>query len=258
MKKIICLFGALTLVLASCSSDDNSDIVLFPKQIVTTNIYNGITQKRTTTITYLGNKIVKAVSDNGSVESYTYTDNLITKDEFTNTNGVKILTTYLYDSARKLTEVNISRTNSEDVVTKSKVTFDHNIDGTITRNGFSKSILTYTNGNLIKVVTILGAGSGEVFIYEYDNKKSPFSSVLGVNKLLDNNIAFYATANNCTKRENYYIDIQYGHIISEAPINTITTIDYVNKYNSDNYLTEQYYEYDSIDGKASYKIEFIY
>ncbi|WP_123955374.1 hypothetical protein [Flavobacterium cheongpyeongense] len=245
-------------MLTSCSNDDNSDIVLFPKQIVTTDIYNGIIQKRTTTITYLGDKIVKAVSDNGFVESYTYTDNLITKDEFTNTNGVKILTTYLYDSARKLTEVNISRTSSEDVVTKSKVTFDHNIDGTITRNGFSKSVLTYANGNLIKVVTILGAGSGGVFIDEYDNKKSPFSSVLGVNKLLDANLTLCAAVNNRTKRESYYVDIQYGHIISEVPINTITTINYLNKYNSDNYLTEQYYEYDSIDGKASCKIEFVY
>ncbi|MDQ5929453.1 MAG: hypothetical protein QG594_1232, partial [Bacteroidota bacterium] len=60
MKKILCLFGALTFALTSCSSDDDSsgspssDLVLLKKTITT----NSDGEKITSIYKYDGNKIV--------------------------------------------------------------------------------------------------------------------------------------------------------------------------------------------------------
>jgi hypothetical protein len=190
MKKILCLFGALSLLLTSCSSDDNesndnTDAVLLKKTIITDSEGDAVTS----IYTYDGNKIVSIVDDSGDVnEYYTYTGNLITKLEYRFPDGsIDQVNTYTYNAEGKL--VTFVRTQTNYV---HKEVFTYNADGTVTAesySGDSESELMEGTVNTIKFVNgevseiISPDASNEEHVYTYDTKNNPMKNVIGMDKI---------------------------------------------------------------------------
>jgi hypothetical protein len=206
MKKLLCLFSASLLVLASCSNDKESDSAssILVKKIV--NVYK--TETSTSQITYNGNKLVSVVDNDGEKSSFTYTGDLITKIEEMDSKGVLDNTTeYTYISGKLATalEKEVGATNNY------KTEYTHNSDGTVsykeitvdaktgvvnTNNTAVTGKCTFKDGNLVKKVYSYGVGSENTSTYEYDAKNNPFKNILGFNLLLDNE----PSVNNMVKR----------------------------------------------------------
>ncbi|MBE8725845.1 hypothetical protein [Flavobacterium hungaricum] len=190
MKKILCLFGALTLVLTSCSSDDSSsessDNVLLKKTIIT----NSDGEKTTINYKYDGNKIVSAIDDSGDSNMYyTYTGDLITKIEYKYPDGtIDQINTYSYNAEGKLTT--FLRVDPE-MDWGNKEVYTYNTDGTITAQAYSGDSKTQTlkgTVNTIKFINgevseIVSAASWENHKYTYDDKNNPEKNILGMDKI---------------------------------------------------------------------------
>lgn len=187
MKKILCLFGALTLLLSSCSSDDSSsNSGLLKKTVITTP--DG--DKYTINYKYDGNKIISAIDDSGDVSLYyTYTGDLITKIEFKNPDGtIDQINNFSYNAEGKLitfvrVEPNMNWGHKE--------VYTYNTDGTITAQSYSGNSTTQTSkgtSNTIKFVNgevseIVSSASWENHKYTYDNKNNPTKNILGMDKI---------------------------------------------------------------------------
>ena len=168
MKKILCLFGALSLLLTSCSSNDDSDnnntdadTVLLKKTITTDSEGDAVTS----IYTYDGNKIVSIIDDSGDVnEYYTYTGNLITKLEY------------------KFPDGSIDQVN----------TYTYNADGTVTAKSYggdnesqtdAGTVITikFVNGEVTEIIS--PDASYEEHVYTYDTKNNPMKNVIGMDKI---------------------------------------------------------------------------
>lgn len=190
MKKILCLFGALTFALTSCSSDDDSsgspssDLVLLKKTITT----NSDGEKITTIYKYDGNKVI-SITDGGEFNRYfTYSGDLITRIEYRYPNGeIEQINTYEYKDGKLVTFVRV--TPEEDWGDKEVYTY--NGDGTVTSqsySGDSKSqtfkgdyaTIKFVNGEVSEIITGEDSGSHK---YTYDTKNSPLKNILGFDKL---------------------------------------------------------------------------
>lgn len=209
MRKILCLFGALTLLLASCSNDDNNSsdsnetVAILPKTIKTT--FPAYPEESDlVTYAYNGNK-VKSITVNDERTDYTYDGNLIVKSivyDKENGRDVKTLeTSYTYSNEKliSVSEKTGFSTQLPDGKIKNKYIYTHKTDGTITKDSYSINqttgeeiknyieVFTYQNGNLVKMVAAdTYGGSSRTSIYEYDSKNNPFKNVIGLNLLLDN------------------------------------------------------------------------
>ncbi|WP_163410566.1 hypothetical protein [Flavobacterium ajazii] len=235
MKKILCLFSSLMLVLSSCSSDDTTDEkILLPK----TEKYTYAShpeENNTVTYSYDGNKIVSLTYDGGDQIIFTYTGDLITKAVYTESYEGETYTqttTFTYENNKLKSSLKV---DSGDSSTKRK-TYTYNSNGTISVATFIlnlstqeeeqdwSSVLTLdSKGNIVK------AEFGDsVNIIEYDTKNNPFKGILGYTLLLESEIFDKEanTPNNITK-----IIEKSGEVIEG-------TTTYVNTYNSDNYLTK--------------------
>jgi hypothetical protein len=208
MKKLLCLFSASLLVLASCSSDDtnssDSATSILPKKVV--NVYGKETS--TSQITYNGNKLVSVVNDEGEKSIYTYTGDLVTKiEEMDSKGGLDDTTEYTYISGKLATalEKEVGASNYY------KTEYTHNSDGTVSYKEFTVDAktgvantnstpvigkCTFKDGNLVKKVYSYGVGSENTSTYEYDTKNNPFKNVLGFNLLLNDE----SSVNNLVKR----------------------------------------------------------
>lgn len=230
MKKILCLFGALTLLLTSCSSDDSSsestDNVLLKKTILTDS--DG--EKITTTYTYNGNKIVSMVDDSGDVGLfYTYTDDLITKIEFKLPNGtVEQVNTYAYDSNKRLSVFVRSEPTDN---WGSKTVYTYNTDGTVsaknyrgddksqtTFNGESK--IFFANGEVVKITSDYSSNRS----FTHDDKFNPMKNVLGMDKLAFEDSDAEGVVHNIVSEKN----LDYDEIMTT----------YVFTYNDKGYPTK--------------------
>ena len=226
MKKILCLFGALTFALTSCSSDDDSSgSVLLKKEIKT----DSEGDKVTTNHEYNGNKIVKSTV-NGSTDGtyFTYTGNLITKMEFKYDNQLEHIDTYTYDSSNRLiTYVSIAPLEEEGF----KEVYTYNADGSISVQVFTGDEVTQTISNGTRKITFVG---GEIttivstetrsYSYTYDDKNNPFVNVLGYKE-----ISFVdGTATGISHNILTEKDIDYDAVITK----------YVYTYNSAGYPTK--------------------
>jgi len=260
MKKFLVLFGALTLSLTSCSSDDSSSdsqdtpnppvssvLVLLKKNISTDA--NG--NKIITNLEYDGNKIIKMTRE-GSTDGFyfTYNGNLITKEEFKYNGNVELINKYEYDSNNFL--ISYVSTKPMDEYGR-KEEYKYETDGSITVNTFAGGkfngthMQTYSNGNLVKIVMTDPFNYVFTEEYEYDNKNNPSKNILGFNKLINrsggegslssvNNTLKYtysASANNNSpdvyKREIIYNNSGYPtKIISYK--NDGITVDRINEY----------------------------
>lgn len=190
MKKILCLFGALTLLLTSCSSDDSSSdssgTVLLKKMIIT-----GSDGKSTVIYKYDGNKIVSAVDDSGEINlHYTYTGDLITKLEFKLPNGtVEQTNTFSYNADGKL--ATFLRVESEEgSIIGYKEVFTYNADGTISVKSYSGNATTQTTASGTSKITFLNGDVAEVTStnspdhkYVYDSKNNASKNILGMEKI---------------------------------------------------------------------------
>ena len=206
MKKFLCLFGALSLLLTSCSSNDDynpeedeqqqeqpgngngTDTVLLKKTITTDS--DG--HKTTAIYTYNGNKIVSIVDDSGDVNQYyTYTGDLITKLEYKYPDGtIDQVNTYKYNAEGKL--VIFVRVEPEtDGDWGHKEVYTYNADGTVTAQSYSGDGESQTmpgTANTIKFVNgevseIISESSWEEHKYTYDNKNNPEKNIVGMDKI---------------------------------------------------------------------------
>ncbi|TPG38157.1 hypothetical protein [Flavobacterium pectinovorum] len=211
MKNLLLLFGTLTLVFTSCSSNDsltdsNTETAFKLTKIV--HLTPDYSVMYFTDIKYDGNKIVSSTDNNGYVAKYTYTGELITKvEEFQSFTVLENIREYTYLNGKM--SIEIQRMPNETKYLEIKYT--HNTDGTIAYdrreiNSASGKIITssgkyaYKNGNIIKN-EIMNKGQVDiVFEYEYDTKKNPLSNILGLNLLLNGPLS--ASLNNMIKMSN--------------------------------------------------------
>lgn len=259
MKKILCLFSALSMVLiSSCSSDDsssdNASGTLLPTKITETTVENGKSGSLTYTFTYDGNKLKEVGATDASRSVYTYTGDVITKVESYKSGILQVTDVYTYEGGKLATRITVREANK---TTQDKLTFVYNANGTVTAKFSSienkletkyDSTTTYTfsNGNL--VTTEYLDGVKEKITSTFDDKKSPFTNITGAKLLLDldNNFDFSSVNNTVTNvTTNYDGD---GKLTQTA---TVTT---TNKYNGSNFLTEVF----SGDAKDSEKLEIAY
>lgn len=193
MKKLLYLFSAVALTLTSCSSEDdsnNSSGTLLTKIIET---YDDGTVE-TTDFEYNGNKIVSVSSDLDLRDEtiYTYTGDLITKEEYFFDDGIdsfEEVIDYEYDSNSRL--IRSTRTDENGDVEIDN--FTYNTNGTVsfatTSNGVSTATgVIYFNGNQPykkEITDDLGTPFEVSWVEEstFDLKVSPFANVTGFHKI---------------------------------------------------------------------------
>ncbi|MCM5661538.1 hypothetical protein [Galbibacter mesophilus] len=204
------LIGILTLLFTACSKDDDSsttdpaeDLVL-PKTIRYTYI-DYPEDNSAVNVTYNENKIVEVLGVDGSSKSvFTYDGDFISQivDYDIDENGNEVFdfsNTYTYKdgklssalskevSSQDGTEFYVQKTvyshDSDEYV--SYVMYDVN-EETNEETKYGEGRLYFKDGNLVKDEEFYEGESSYADTYEYDDKKSPLSNVLGYNLLLDN------------------------------------------------------------------------
>jgi hypothetical protein len=260
MKKLLYLFSASLLVLASCSKDDNTDDVasetLLPKKIIETTVEEGKPGSYTYTITYDGNKLKDIAVSDASRTVYTYTGDVITKVELFHSSVLKSTDVYAYENGKLISKITTPAVNG---TTQQKLTFVYNANGTVNANESeiinkveikydTTTLYTFLNGNIASSEYI--NGEREKISSTYDDKKSPFYNITGLKLLLDldNELDFdFYSGNNTLNSTTVNYDSS-GKIIQTA---TVTT---TNKYNAAGFLSEAFIG----DTKDSYKMEITY
>jgi len=207
MKKIVLSLIALTVLSACSSSDDNNN-----NPDTTTPLVSKIVETyedgfvETLLLTYNGTKIVKSNWNNGEeVTEFTYTGDLITKEEYFFDGELEDVITYEYDTNQRL----IKSTRVDSFGDIEIDLYTHNANGTIsfvteTNDELSADGTIYfdSNGNPNKKeITnyFMGFESTEIITVTYDNKNEPFKNVTGLDKIsfaLPNYSAFEASLNN--------------------------------------------------------------
>ncbi|MFH6994761.1 hypothetical protein [Flavobacterium sp. FlaQc-48] len=258
MKKILCLFSALSMVLiSSCSSDDSTDVAsetLLPKKIVETTVENGKSGSLEYTLTYDGNKLKDIATTDASRTVYTYTGDVITKVELYRSSVLYSTDVYAYEGGKLVSKITTREANKTN---QPKLTFVHNANGTITAKSSvivnkveipldGTTTYTFLNGNLVS--TEYSDAGSEKITSTFDDKKSPFTNVTGVKLLLDLDSDFdFYSVNNTVKNVTQTYD-------SKGVLTQTATVTTTNKYNANNFLTEVF----SGDAKDSFKLEISY
>jgi hypothetical protein len=243
MKKILCLFSALSIVLmSSCSSDDTSNEAgsetLLPKKIVETTVLDGKSGTLDYTITYDGNKLKQISLSDASKYVYTYTGDLITKIEAFKSSELQSTDVYAYEGGKLVSKITTYAFGSTPA---QKLTFVYNANGTVNANESEISnkvetkydtttLYTFANGNIVSSEYI--NGEREKITSTFDDKKNPFTNVTGAKLLLnlDENFDFYSINNLLTQTT-----VSYD---STGKITDTETITFTNKYNANNFLSE--------------------
>ena len=243
MKKILSLFGAFIVVLTSCTNDDSEEKSLLPKTQIYTNASQPL-ENNSITYSYDANKIVDYTYDDGSKVVFTYTGELITKAIYTEIDGANVFsttTTFTYENNKLKSFLEVPE-NAK----RRKKTYTYNANGTISTmtvlidpitmeetKGESSLLTLDANGNVIKAEF-----DDLVDIVDYDTNNSPFKSITGYTLLLDSSVFDQETnsVNNISK-------------VTETEVGfSANTFNYVNTYNSYNYLIkavqgDETYEY---------------
>lgn len=186
MKKLFCFLALSSLVLTSCSSDDNSNpsgTVLLKKTIETDVDGSEIVS----TATYNGTKLVKVISDGGYGIYFTYTGDLITRTDYKVGGQIFETQLYTYNASNELIEY---------VLTEPldgygwKEVHVHNTDGSVSVTAYSGDTNAQT---LLEGHATIAFANGEVsqitsdyqgsHAYTYDTKNSPFKNVTGYSKI---------------------------------------------------------------------------
>ena len=254
MKKLLYLFSAIALTLTSCSSEDdsnNSSGTLLTKIIET---YDDGTVE-TTDFEYNGNKIVSVSSDLDLRDEtiYTYTGDLITKEEYFFDDGIdsfEEVIDYEYDSNNRLIK-SIRTDEYWDVETDN---FTYNSNGTVsfTTTANSTTIasgIIFFNGNqpYKKEITENPGTAFEVSWVEestFDLKVSPFANVTGFYKII---IGTPSYTRGYPGIAGNSLDFSIDNSLEESSTYTYNgnnmpaTETYIDFNNSDNNSTSQYF-----------------
>ena len=181
MKKIILFLSVITLI-TSCSSDADPlpaivpldvNSVLVKKIIETEPSSNVITAE----YTYNGNKLVKISYSDGTYDNYTYTNNLITKEEnFTDTNVISETSSYTYNASGQL--VNYVNSYGSTTVT---INYTHNSDGTISYQEVGGNAGKFYPNKWEEYTT--SPAYTYIYSFTYDGKNNPKKNILGIDKI---------------------------------------------------------------------------
>lgn len=190
MKKIILFVSAFALLLTSCSSDDSDPEPAAPTGTLLTKIIETYDDGsiETSNITYNGNKIVSMITVEYNEKTiFTYTGDLITKEEFFVDDIIDETFVYEYDTNQRLIKSTKTYISSMEVDN-----FTYNSNNTV-------SFVTTSAGNTIASGTIYFDGNqpykkelseiSGTSVYNtteediYDDKVNPFSSVVGFSKI---------------------------------------------------------------------------
>jgi len=210
MKKILVLFGALAILSASCSSDDDVSSVLI-KKIIETDL-NGNTYNKVD-YTYNGQKIQEEIHSEKAYNykrTYSYDENLISSIAETSEGKVVTITDFTYNGNELKTKLVTEFYETQKIITKTYYT--HNIDGSVSYKIVSVNAqtneetdpinfkLTFSDGNLIKEE--LAGLQTRTVVYEYDTKNNPLLNIKGFAELLDNTELGYSKHNKTKQTTN--------------------------------------------------------
>jgi hypothetical protein len=190
MKKTIFFLSTILLVgFSSCSSDDDGSTPNPTSDILVKKVIYQFDDDLNEEITfsYNGNKLVQGVYDDGTIEKYYYSGDLITKIEYVFDGEVEEQDLFAYDSDGRLVEhkyqdliddfedKSLFVYNDNNSITKTNIT--GLIDNTETI-GFESTLTVLNN----EISTIVQTG-GLTYTYTYDSKNSPFKNVTGYSKI---------------------------------------------------------------------------
>ncbi len=265
MKRILCLFGALALIVSSCSNDDKSSAEeldsTLPKTIsyIYPSVELGTNNKQTAS--YNGNKIV-SLTNNDSKTVFTYDGNIIVKQEVFDVDESGKETkneevSYAYENGKLKTKVIREDFTAEypDGNYIEKVVFTHTSNEIISYIDYSvnkdtkaetknsEGTLTYKDGNLVKDEKKFNSLT-ETRVYEYDAKNNPLKNIVGFSMLL-NEIDGFAK-NNVVKTTK---------TSSEFPNAAVYITTYI--YNDNNYPT-RHTSFDGGGQNIEFEIEYTY
>jgi hypothetical protein len=247
MKKLITLLFAVALMFGcssdsstsdSSTSDSNSSnsSILIRKTIFSTET-EGI--QGTNEFIFQGRKLLKAMTSNGSYSKFTYTGDLITKEEyFQDPLNNEPTNTIVFDySDNKLVQRKMYQGN----VLKNKVDYFYESDNTVrifhatytgTETNTTISKKYYLNGEVIKRESLNPNGSiNSTILYYYDTKNSPSKNILGYNIAFESGITG-GVLHNLVKtvssplqtNDNGIIDYLYEYNSNGYPIKKTTTL----------------------------------
>ncbi|HEX8577064.1 MAG TPA: hypothetical protein VF677_12290 [Flavobacterium sp.] len=244
MKKIILLFTiAGAIFLNSCSNSDSeldsdditSDVLL--KRTIETYQVNGTTRTSTTNFVYNGNKLVSSIETDGDDRTetrYTYTGDLITKEEFFENNELDETLTYEYNSDNKLIICKRTIAGFNLII---KEVYIHNSDGTISVSTYTGDTISqdqlesngriyFTNDEISRTDnTEVGSIRTRMITYTYDAKNNPLKNITGFSK-----IAFVDEDNTGQGKHNILTEVSLDQGFPET-----TTISFQYTYNTDDY-----------------------
>jgi hypothetical protein len=234
MKKILCLFSALALVVSSCSSDDAADASASVKPSKIAYSYSDPTENYYTDIKYEGSKLVSEIDNDGYTLKHFYVGDLISKTEqYGIDKTLKSTTEYSYSAGKLASETvkNVGETKFY------KTKYTQNGDGTISfaefyinaatgveEEGGKIGKYTYKDGNLVKYESSYYGKPNTTYTYEYDSKKNPNTNIDGVKLLTGTEES--ASVNNVVKITG-----------TSATSSYVSTFTYV--YNNNNFPTEK-------------------
>jgi len=271
MKKIITLLSIFLLTITSCNKDDdNAEQTILLKKII--NIEGSNTQ--TGIINYNGNKISEIIYSDDQKFVYTYTGDLITKI-IAYEGGTIVSTidyTYENNNLRGSVQNYTSKSNGVSTNRKLRTVYTPKSDGTILEERFStdpnttietktaNNIYTFTNGNLTKEIDTYTDFNGTInttikvtYIYEYDNKKNPSSTAIGLNKI---EFSDTSSLNNIIKRTISSESTTDGIHFTSQPDQTRN---YILSYDANNFLKERKYnETNSNNTPATFITQYFY
>ena len=262
------MVSIVALSIISCSKDDSlvetsSESVILPKRIVETTTNTNTTNIITSTLKYNGNKLLEINYPDEKI-LLTYTGDLITKIVSYRRATILFTTEYQYENNKLKTVINTEDSNPS-FISKTKTIYIHNTDGTILEEEYNinsttgietktnrSSLNTYANGNLVKTIytaiyTSTTTDSNITTInYEYDVKNNPYKNILGFSQLLDS-LQFLINLNNATKRTSFSQSTTNGTV---NPPSTPTFTNYTFLYNSNNYATEEKYNFSTFSNNV--------
>jgi len=213
MKRILTLLIITLAVICvqSCKKNDPVSINTGKIYLLKTIRQDG---KISTVLEYDNkNRLIELTYSSGYDFKYTYDSNdrlVQSKEYFGENDPILHLTENFTYSSNKITVTTISNTSGS----VSKVFYDQS-NGRITKLYFEVNPTSFeyeydNKGNIVKVVP-KNAGpnnSNEILVYKYDDNKSPFSMIKGLN--LNFYLTFsgghpgYGVVNNILTLENYY------------------------------------------------------
>ncbi len=278
MKKVLlfCCIAALSFI--SCSKDDSAAVaetIILPKKVISSSSLGGTS---TTIITYDGAKLVE-VSNGNDKSKFTYNGDMIVKVQEFDGSALDGTTDYVYDNNKLKSalsvETSVNQNTGAVTVISTRRVYTHNANGTILEESFTrdpttgaltflnnKSTYTFSNGNLVKEVnsrtTTYNNGNTNVTqvytntdTYEYDTKNNPLMNVVGYNKI---DFSKSSSKNNALKETSISEVTNNG--VPSSPQTSVSN--YIFKYNTNDFLSEQTYTFQTGSGTATLTTQFFY